>query len=26
METTAVLREQFKVAHGMLEGTMQDVT
>ena len=26
MEPAAVLREQFKVAHGMLEGTMQDVT
>ncbi len=26
MDATTLLREQFKVAHGMLEGTMQDVT
>ena len=26
MDSVATLREQFKTAHGMLEGTMQDVT
>lgn len=26
MDSAALLREQFKVAHGILEGTMQDVT